>query len=153
MPVTWLYQNICSWWKIKKRSWSKAQSPVAIHGPSSNLLTIDSETSEDKRDDMFAYQKALLDYGILIFNFLRCYFRRGWGVHPSLLKMFPYVPETSGWVSYKVLLRGFVSDVPGLCNPEPTGSPSLGLGTCCKNKVWKVQHSLRFASGVLQQIN
>ena len=40
-----------------------------IHGPSANLLTIDSDTSEDKRDDTFAYQKALLDYGILIFNF------------------------------------------------------------------------------------
>ena len=63
--------------------------------------------------------------------------------------MFPYVPETSGCVSYKVLLRGFVSDVPGLFIAEPTGSPSLGLGPCCENKVWKVQHSLRFASGVL----
>ena len=55
--------------KLRRDREARHNPLVAIHGPSSNFLTIDSETSEDKRDDMFAYQKALLDYGMLILNF------------------------------------------------------------------------------------
>ena len=55
--------------KLRRDHEARHNPPVVIHGPSSNFLTIDSETSEDKRDDMFAYQKALLDYGMLILNF------------------------------------------------------------------------------------
>lgn len=55
--------------KLRRDHEARHNPPVVIHGPSSNFLTIDSETSEDKRDDMFAYQKSLLDYGMLILNF------------------------------------------------------------------------------------
>ena len=42
---------------------------VIIDDPTLTMLTVDFQIHEDKRDDMLAYQKALLEYGMLILNF------------------------------------------------------------------------------------
>lgn len=55
--------------KLRRDHEAQHNPPVIIDGPSVSMLTVDSHISDDKRDDMLAYQKALLDYGMLILNF------------------------------------------------------------------------------------
>lgn len=43
--------------------------PVVIDPPPPSLFVVDSVVNEEDRDDMLSYQKALLEYGMLILNF------------------------------------------------------------------------------------
>ena len=55
--------------KLRRDHELKHNPPVVIDAPPTDLFVIDSRFSEDDRDDMLAYQKALLEYGMLVVNF------------------------------------------------------------------------------------
>ena len=55
--------------KLRRDYELKHNPPVVIDEPLADMFVIDSKFSEDDRDDMLAYQKALLEYGILALNF------------------------------------------------------------------------------------
>lgn len=56
--------------KLRRDHETQHNPPVNIDEPSTDVFNISPKDDEDKRDDMLSYQKALLDYGMLIVNFL-----------------------------------------------------------------------------------
>ena len=55
--------------KLRREHEAKHNPPILIEDPLESMLIIDSHLTEEKRDDMLAYQKVLLDYGMLVLNF------------------------------------------------------------------------------------
>lgn len=55
--------------KLRSEHEASHNPPVVVEKYPSDVFVIDSKRSEKDRDDMLAYQKALLDYGMLIMNF------------------------------------------------------------------------------------
>lgn len=54
--------------KLRKDHEARHNPPVDVESFSSNSFVINSNQCEEDRDDMLAYQKALLDYGMLIYT-------------------------------------------------------------------------------------
>ncbi|KAJ7354909.1 Translation initiation factor [Desmophyllum pertusum] len=63
--------------KLRREHEAKHNPPIVIDDPPLSMLTIDSQITEEKRDDMLAYQKSILDYGMLILKFLGMPFQKG----------------------------------------------------------------------------
>ena len=107
--------------------------------PPSSMLTVDFQIHEDKRDDMLAYQKALLDYGMLFLNFwdasstgdgariLRCwkfflvYLKTQGGVVSkysleALYLMFQVYSLLSPQAAHRLIWNRNVKTKPGSCN-------------------------------------
>jgi hypothetical protein len=55
--------------KLRSDHEASHNPPVVVHKPQSETFIIDSDSSEKDRHDMLAYQRALLEYGMLIINF------------------------------------------------------------------------------------
>ena len=55
--------------KVRRDHEAGHRPPVIIDPPPRSLFVIDTAVDEEKRDDMLSFQKALLDYGMLILNF------------------------------------------------------------------------------------
>lgn len=55
--------------KIRRDHEAEHRPPVVIDPPPPGLFVLESADEENDRDDMFSYQKALLDYGMLMLNF------------------------------------------------------------------------------------
>ena len=119
--------------KLRRDHELKHNPPVVIDAPPTDLFVIDSRFSEDDRDDMLAYQKALLEYGMLVVNFWDAV-AEGDGERILRCWKFLYVPKAPRGVCYKVLIGGIVPYVPGLCLIKPTGSPPFDLEPRSKDK-------------------
>lgn len=57
---------------------------------------------EHERDDMFAYQRALLDYGMLLLNFWDAISEGDGGEHDKVLEFFLYVFKETGNIGKQV---------------------------------------------------
>lgn len=55
--------------KLRRDHELKHNPPVVIDEPPTDIFVIDSKFTEDNKDDMLSYQKALLEYGMLVLNF------------------------------------------------------------------------------------
>ena len=55
--------------KLRRDHELKHNPPVVIDEPPTDMSVIDSKFTEDNKDDMLAYQKALLEYSMLVLNF------------------------------------------------------------------------------------
>ena len=55
--------------KLRRMHEASHNPPVDVGKHTPRLLVKNSSKNEEDRDDMLAYQKALLDYGMLILNF------------------------------------------------------------------------------------
>lgn len=55
--------------KLRRDHEAGHRPPVVIDPPPPSLFVVDSVVNEEDRDDMLSYQKALLEYGMLILNF------------------------------------------------------------------------------------
>ncbi|CAH3154050.1 unnamed protein product, partial [Porites evermanni] len=55
--------------KLRRDHEAKHNSPVAIDQIPARLFVLDTPVDDDDGDDMLSYQKALLDYGMIVINF------------------------------------------------------------------------------------
>ena len=55
--------------KLRRDHELKHNPPVVIDEPPTDIFVMDSKFTEDNKDDMLSYQKALLEYGMLVLNF------------------------------------------------------------------------------------
>lgn len=122
--------------KLRRDHELKHNPPVVIDEPPTDIFVIDSKFTEDNKDDMLSYQKALLDYCMLVLNFWDA-IAEGDGERTSVLEVLSNVPQASRGLCYKVLIGCIVPYIPGLCLIKPTGSPSFDLEQRSKDKDFK----------------
>ena len=122
--------------KVRREHEANHNPPVVIVQPPTGSFILHSSVDEDKRDEMLAYQKALLDYGMLILNFwdtikegdgerlLRCwkfflmYLKQGGSATKYSLEglylMFQYHALLSPQAAHRLMWNIFVKNTPGV---------------------------------------
>ena len=141
--------------KVRREHESQHNPPPQVDDPELSNLICDLQIDEQDRDDMFAYQKALLDYGMLLLNFwdsisngdgvrvIRCWkfflmYLKHQGKSSNkyaleaLYLMFQIYALLSPQDSHRLVWNRFIKN-----KPRESANVPLGLGLEFKNKIIK----------------